>query len=227
MSKFFCSFTAVIMLSTAFVVSAAQQTMDNATVVKLHKAGLSEDLIIQTINASAGHYDTTSDAMIALKQAGVTDKEVSAMLAKNASANPTSSTADTPPAAVTSPSTPATFDKIIPKDSKVYVVPMNGFESYLISALDKKEVPVVVVTDPSNADFIITGNADSQKAGWAKTLATGSSQSTEEASINVTNKKSGSVVFAYNVNKGNSFHGKQSSAEACAKHLKEKIESGK
>lgn len=65
----------------------AQQALDNASVVKLSKSGLSEDLIVQTINASAGHYDTSADALIALKQAGITDKEVGAMLMKNANPN--------------------------------------------------------------------------------------------------------------------------------------------
>ncbi len=65
----------------------AQQSLDNAAVVKLAKSGLSEDLIVQTINASAGHYDTGTDALIALKQAGITDKEVGAMLMKNANPN--------------------------------------------------------------------------------------------------------------------------------------------
>ncbi len=65
----------------------AQQALDNASVVKLAKSGLSEDLIVQTINASAGHYDTGADALIALKQAGITDKEVGAMLMKNANPN--------------------------------------------------------------------------------------------------------------------------------------------
>lgn len=65
----------------------AQQALDNASVVKLAKSGLSEDLIVQTINASSGHYDTGADALIALKQAGITDKEVGAMLMKNANPN--------------------------------------------------------------------------------------------------------------------------------------------
>jgi hypothetical protein len=65
----------------------AQQSLDNEAVVKLSKSGLSEDLIVQTVNASAGHYDTSADALIALKQAGITDKEVGAMLMKNANPN--------------------------------------------------------------------------------------------------------------------------------------------
>jgi len=51
--------------------------------------------------------------------------------------------------------------------------------------------------------------------------------SNEQASIQVSSIKSGQVVFAYSANKQSSAHGKKSTAEACAKHLKEKIESGK
>ena len=112
----------------------------------------------------------------------------------------------------------------IPIGSKVFVAPMAGFESYLIAALDKKKVPLTVVTDKSLADFEITGASESQKAGWAKMAFTGSIHSSEEASINVANLKTGTIAFAYAVNKGNSVHGKQSAAEACAKHLKEKME---
>jgi hypothetical protein len=113
---------------------------------------------------------------------------------------------------------------LIPPGSKVFVAPMAGFETYLIAALDKKKVPLTVVNDRSLADFEINGAAESQKAGWAKIAFTGSIHSSEEASVNVANLKTGAIVFAYAVNKGNSVHGKQSAAEACAKHLKEKME---
>jgi hypothetical protein len=43
----------------------------------------------------------------------------------------------------------------------------------------------------------------------------------------VTDAKTGAILFAYSAVKTNSAHGKESTAEACAKHLKEKIDSGK
>lgn len=115
----------------------------------------------------------------------------------------------------------------VPVGSKVYVQPMDGFGSYIIAAIQKKHVPVTVVSEREQADFEIGGNAESQKAGWAKILFTRSAASTEEASINVTNLKTGVIVFAYNVNKQNAARGKQSAAEACAKHLNEAVEKGK
>jgi hypothetical protein len=60
----------------------AQEALDNASVVKLVKAGLSEDLIVTTINSSAGKYDTSANGLIALKKAGATDKEIAAMVLK-------------------------------------------------------------------------------------------------------------------------------------------------
>jgi hypothetical protein len=37
-------------------------------------------------------------------------------------------------------------------------------------------------------------------------------------------RQTGAIVFAYAVNKKNTMHGHQTTAEACAKHLKEQIE---
>ena len=48
--------------------------------------------------------------------------------------------------------------------------------------------------------------------------------SDDEASISVVNTKSSAVVFAYAVNKKNTLHGQQTTAEACAKHLQAHIE---
>lgn len=60
----------------------AQQALNNDSVIKLVKAGLSDDLIVSTINASPGAYDTSTNGLIALKSAGVSDKVVEAIVAK-------------------------------------------------------------------------------------------------------------------------------------------------
>ena len=114
------------------------------------------------------------------------------------------------------------------RGAKVFVASMPGdFDSYFRSALTAKKVPVEVVASRDEAEFEITGTAESQKAGAAKKIFMGSWHSDEQASISVTDIKSGEVVYAYSANKKNSAHGKQTSAEACAKHLKEAIEKGR
>jgi hypothetical protein len=115
--------------------------------------------------------------------------------------------------------------KVIPPQSKVFITPIEGgFDTYLSAALIKKEVPLTVVTMKEKADFEITGIAESDKAGWAKMMFLGNGQSNEQASIKVTNLKTGVVAFAYAANKGSAARGKQSAAESCAKHLKARIE---
>ena len=121
------------------------------------------------------------------------------------------------PAAVTAQS------NVIPAGSKVFLAPMNGFETHLRTALETKKVPLVVVDSREQADFEISGVADTKKAGAAKVLITGNWHSREEASIKVTNLKTSEVAFAYAYHTDASTHGQRSSAEACAKHLKEKI----
>ncbi len=118
---------------------------------------------------------------------------------------------------------PLAAEEVIPAGAKVFIAPMGGFETYFKAALDQKHVPVTVVEKREDAEFEITGAAESQKASTAKKVIMLNWHSKEEASIKVTNIKSGVVVFAYSVHKASSAHGKQSSAEACAKHLKEKV----
>jgi hypothetical protein len=112
----------------------------------------------------------------------------------------------------------------IPAGAKVFLEPMGGFETYLKAAMTKKKVPLQIVEDKAQADFVITGHSDSQKASTAKKVIMGNWHSNEDASINVANIKTGEVVFAYEAHKDSSAHGQQSTAEACAKHLKEKIQ---
>jgi hypothetical protein len=75
------SFITLVFLAICPIL-VAQQSLNNDSVIKLVKAGLSEDLIITTVNASAGTYDTSADGLIALKTAGVSDKVVAAMVSR-------------------------------------------------------------------------------------------------------------------------------------------------
>lgn len=111
----------------------------------------------------------------------------------------------------------------IQSGSKIYVAPMGGFENYVIAGIVNKKVPVVLVTEREKADYEIRGSAETEKAGWAKMLFMGSQNSNEQASMNVSDVKTGDIVFAYSVHKLNSVHGKQSAGEAIGKHLKEVV----
>jgi hypothetical protein len=55
--------------------------IDNATILRMKNAGIGDDVLIQTVQLQPGHYDTSPDDLIALKQAGLSDRVISAMQA--------------------------------------------------------------------------------------------------------------------------------------------------
>ncbi len=114
---------------------------------------------------------------------------------------------------------------VLKQNAKVYIAPMpDDFDTYLKTAFGKKKIPLIIVDAKENAEFEITGTSETQKASTAKKIIRLNWHSAEQASISIANLKSGEVIFAYSVNKESSAHGKQSTAEACAKHIKEFME---
>jgi hypothetical protein len=101
----------------------AQQALNNDSVIKLVKAGLSDDLIVSTINASPGTYDTSADGIIALKTAGVSDRVVSAVVAKAAEAAQPAPPPIPPLAPMPTQASPAANpdDPAAPHDAGIYV----------------------------------------------------------------------------------------------------------
>ena len=67
---------------TACVASAAE-VLDNAAIVRLTGAGLSPDVVVLKIDQSEARFDTSTDALIALKKGGVADAVIKAMMLKS------------------------------------------------------------------------------------------------------------------------------------------------
>jgi hypothetical protein len=59
------------------------ETFNNDSILKLVKAGMSEDVILSMVSNQPGQYTLSTDNLIALKQAGVSDKVISAMVNRN------------------------------------------------------------------------------------------------------------------------------------------------
>jgi hypothetical protein len=131
----------------------------------------------------------------------------------------------------------------IKSGATVYIEPMDGYETYLAAAFAKKQVPLIVVTDKGKAEFTITSSV-SQRAPNAPAIVinntngqnnsgphsgypTPGSFGRTNASISVIDNRSSQITFAYAVGKSRDTNQLQSTAEACAKHLKEFIEKKK
>jgi len=60
--------------------SPKSAVMNNDSVIKMVKAGLGDDLILQTINTQPGRYNTDADSLVALKTSGLSDRVIAAMM---------------------------------------------------------------------------------------------------------------------------------------------------
>src|SRR5262245_19688248 len=97
-------FSYVCLVLVLVAIAPAQTPMTNETVIKMVKAGLSEDIVLGSIKNQPPGFSVEPDDLIALKKAGVSDKVVAAML-ERAMAAPAARPA-APAAAPAAPSTP-------------------------------------------------------------------------------------------------------------------------
>ncbi|MEO6568299.1 MAG: hypothetical protein ABIO94_06010 [Opitutaceae bacterium] len=115
--------------------------MDNKDIIKMHKAGLSEETIIAAMHKEKADYDTGTDALIDLKAAGVDEKVILTMIslqapragAPSASAAPRTSAAPaSPPAsdAAASPDSHGTFWQEFPSIAPPKVDPAIGTDYF-------------------------------------------------------------------------------------------------
>ncbi len=214
---------ALLFLATCSLL-VAQQAMNNDSVIKLVKAGLSDDLIVTTINASPGTYDISADALIALKSAGASDKIIAAILARGTTTGPAPiappvAAAPQPPASAAADPTgggTASGSAPISPGARVVIAPMGGFETYFAAAVREKRVPITLTLDKASAQFFVvstdtewqgfvygsSGAANWNRAGGTAGFGAGASSTRGlEASIMLIDARTKDVVWAYEVHK--------------------------
>lgn len=67
---------------TGHLTFGQQDTLTNETIIKLHKAGFSKDILISKINNSLSKFDVSLDGMLILKKAGIPDDVINQMISK-------------------------------------------------------------------------------------------------------------------------------------------------
>ncbi len=127
----------LLALAVGSVPSPAQQEITNDSIIQMTKAGLGDPLIVQSINATPSRFSTTTDDLIALKRAGVSERVLGAMVAKNGTPPPTKSPSPTPdrrqkldmgdaPSTPPLPAVPADFSLEGVEDTGVYYKAHDG-----------------------------------------------------------------------------------------------------
>src|SRR5688572_13512703 len=107
----------------------------------------------------------------------------------------------------------------IPAGTTIFIEPNDGFEAYLMAALEKAKAPLLVVIDKEKATLVLSSTlASGKEPGRAEAILLGSSKAIQDATIMVVDPKTSAVRFSSSARK----YGKQSTAEALAKDLKKK-----
>jgi hypothetical protein len=183
----------------------AQQALNNDSVIKLVKAGLSDDLILSTIAGSPGAYDTSADGIIALKTAGASDKVTAAIVAKANAPAPAATVPPSPPVdspKVMEPNTTqaapvqiATYPQHAVQGSRVYIAPMEGnLDGFLSAEIMKQKLPLTVVTSDAQADYIMAGLSVKQDDHWYNAAWGGKDKN--EGSVKLIGVQSKAIVWA-------------------------------
>ena len=116
----------------------AQESLTNAAIIKMVKAGLSEDIIVSMVKSQPAQYSVSPDQLIGLKSAGVSDKIVAVIVEKSASGSapgaPTASGA-TPLAGTVAAGDPN--DPLALHDSGIYLYAKERTGEYKLTVLEQ------------------------------------------------------------------------------------------
>lgn len=128
-----------------------REVLTNEILIKLAKAGLGDEVIIGMIASQPGKYSRASTDIIAMKEAGVSDRVIATIL--NSTAVP--SEVARPPALH------------VEEDSRLYIAPMeSNLNDFIAAEIVKQKIPVVVVLQERDADYILTGLSQKTEVKW-------------------------------------------------------------
>ncbi len=116
---------------------------------------------------------------------------------------------------------PPSVAKTIPSGSKIFIDSNNGFGIFIEAAFQAKGLKVEMVSKADDADYVLDSSLF-HDTEFTAVHGNATTYRISEAAFKLTSK-SGDIVWAYAVTKGILSRGKQSVAEACAKHLNEII----
>jgi hypothetical protein len=100
----------------------------------------------------------------------------------------------------------------------VYIEPMQGLEGYLSVAFERKHVGLAPVVSDAHATYVL-------HLYWASEDAAGKNvkHSDGTPTLQLIERSSGTVVFAYPLNRANTWHGEKVTAETFAGQVRELV----
>jgi hypothetical protein len=114
----------------------AQEALTNDSIVKMAKAGLSEDVIVSMVKTQPGKFTVTPDQLISMKAAGVPDRVVAAMVEKSAAPLTSGRASGATPATGTLAAGDPN-DPMAPHDSGIYLYSKDRNGEYKLTVLEQ------------------------------------------------------------------------------------------
>ncbi len=126
------------LLCSLLAAVGSASAMDNAGVIKLKKADLSDETIILAVKKEPADYDTSPDGLVALKHAGLSEAVINAIVAKAAGK------ADAPAAGDVSEGSNELFSVQSPSIAPPFIDPVIGNDYYTRFSFhqEKGEYPI-------------------------------------------------------------------------------------
>jgi hypothetical protein len=156
--------------------------LTNQSIVTFVKAELSDELIIRKIKGSECRFDISPEAITELKGQGVSKLVLEEMI-----------NVSTP-----EPETPASERASSPIGARFFIAPMpEGFDGFIAAEIAKRKLPLTIVVDEREADFIVTGGINKGVHKWYDTVfGSGAERDRNQGNIRVIRVKDRTVVWA-------------------------------
>ena len=122
---------ALVVLSLCLLFGAAtfaqtKKPLTNDDVLQMVKAGFQESMILKAIEANDTNFDVSVQALMDLKNAGVSQAIIEAMLAAEAKKKAPAPAANPPKESSSSGAKPASTDPTVPEEVGVHVIKSPG-----------------------------------------------------------------------------------------------------
>jgi hypothetical protein len=142
--------------STPAAFSTPQEALDNDIIRSLTKAGLGDELILRMINNQPGKYARSPSDVIALKDAGVSDKVISAILDRHSAA----------------PGDSPVRQARIEQNARLFIPKMaSNLDAFISAEIVKQNLSFKVVGYEGDAEYILTGLSQRTAVAWYDVLA--------------------------------------------------------
>jgi hypothetical protein len=175
---------------TAIVAQPTEKPLTNRDVIQMVKGGLSESVVVSSIQSHPGKYDTSPAGLVALHKAGVTEAELNAMMAASGGA-PSGTAAPASPAPGTPSSTSTTSTSTKSRRPKVTLV-QNGVSQAL--PLEKTQL-ATTKTKPSSMKSLASDSVLGQSLQRGINTATYSAASHTTSTVgNSSVQEAGNIV---------------------------------